>query len=317
MGRGADLRIQSGRCLDQRLHVLHIGATAAAEDTHAALCHLFHIGGKLFRGAVINGLPIHHLRHTGIGLCDQRDRCVFLQPAQLSHHLVRAGGAVETEGIHAHSLQNHQRSGHIRSGKGLSVLVTGKGDKHRLSADAFDCQHRRAGLRQRHLGLDHKEIHAGLFHGRHLFGIDLHQILKGGVTQRIHEFPGGGDISRHPGAVTHRILADGHQLFIVFRHLVENTVTLQFGAVGTECGSVHHLAAGFNVTVLHLRDHLGVLQDPILRADAAVKAPLLQLGAGGSVQNQGIFQFHGDSSLSNVICSGNSRLKALLPDSSR
>ena len=67
---------------------------------------------------------------------------------------------------------------------------------------------------------------------------------------------------------------------------------LQIHTIRPECGGIHHLRAKGRVAALHLCDSLRMLQHPRLGALPRAKASLLQLGAGGSIQQQGKFQFH-------------------------
>ena len=181
----------------------------------------------------------------------------------------------------------------------------------------LDGQQGGTGLGEGHHGLDDEQIHPGLLQCLCLLGVDLHQFLKGGIPQRVQEFARGSDVTGHKGLLAHGGTGDAHQLFVVCGHLIENAVALQLHPVGAEGGSIDHPASGGEVGVLNVVDGFGVLQHPLLGADGAVKALLLQLSAGGAVQNQGIFYFHGDSSLSKVICSGKRTLKRPFPESSR
>ena len=94
-------------------------------------------------------------------------------------------------------------------------------------------------------------------------------------------------VPRHQSAAAGSLPGQLHQPAVVVRHLPEDTVLLQPHPVGPEGGGDQHLAAGRHITPLELQQGLRVAEQPLLRARAGGHAPLIQLGAGGSVQQDG------------------------------
>ena len=294
-----------------------VRAAAAAEDADPGLGHGFHAAGEALRRAVVHRLAVHDLRDAGIGLGDQGNTSNFMQPLQLRQHFLRTNGAVQAKGVDPHALHHLQGSHHIAAGEGAALGVAGEGDEHRLAADALHRQQRRTGLCQGHHGLDHKEIHPGVFQSRRLLGVDFQQFCKAGRPQGIEQQPGGGNIPRHPGPVPGGLAAQAYQSLVVFLHLAKEAMLLQLHPVCTKGGGIDHPAARRNVGPLNLQNRIGMLQYPALGTFLAGIAPLLQLCSGGAVQYQGKAQFHSSSSSSqNIMCWGKARLKRLSPDSS-
>ena len=282
LGGGADkFRVFEGLC--QGGNIVLVRAAAAAEDGRARLEHVGHPADKLLRGAVIGGLAVYGDGHSGVGLGDEGHPGIVPQAAQLFQHLFRAGGAVQAEGADPHALEHHQRGGHVGARQAAPALVAGEGDEDGPVADAADGQHGGPGVGQGHHGLHHEQVHPRLLQPGGLLGIDVHQLLKGGLPQRGQEQTRGGDVPGHPGPALHRLLRQGGQPPVILRRLVENAPLLQLLPVGPEGGGIHHLAARLDIAALNVLDAVRVVQHPLLGAHVALIAPLLQLGPGGTV----------------------------------
>ena len=72
---------------------------------------------------------------------------------------------------------------------------------------------------------------------------------------------------------------------------------LQFLTVCAEGRGVNHLTARICVAPLDVLNGLRMGEHPLLGADIAFKAALLQLRSGGAVQNQGKTDLHTISSI--------------------
>ena len=292
MLRGRRRDDRAAQCPGQGGDMRGGGAAAAAEHGHAGGQKFRHQGGEFLAGAAVDRLAILDDGHTGIGLGDQGDPGIFPQALQLEKYLLRAGGAVQAKGVDAHALQDHQRRGDVGAGDAAAVFVTGEGDEDRLVADAADGQHRRTGVGEGHHGLDNEQVHAGAFQTGGLLGVDVHQLLEGHVAQRGEERAGGGHIACPQGLALHRLGGQFRQTAVVVGGAVEQAGLLQLAAVGTEGGGVDHLAAGGHIAALDVDDGVRMVQCPLLGADVACIAALLQLGAGGTVQNQRKTKLH-------------------------
>ncbi len=88
------------------------------------------------------------------------------------------------------------------------------------------------------------------------------------------------------------LLRQGCQTAVIVLRAVENAVLLQLAAVGTEGGGIQHLAAAGHIAALDVDDGVRMVQRPLLGADVACIAALLQLGAGGTVQDQRETKLH-------------------------
>ena len=61
----------------------------------------------------------------------------------------------------------------------------------------------------------------------------------------------------------------------------------QGNGLSLEGGGVEDVRTGFGITALQVHQGLGIVQDPFLGAAALGHTGLLEVGAGGTVQNQG------------------------------
>ena len=267
--------------------MLRRSAAAAAKDTNACRREAGGVGSELLRRAVVHRLPLHRLGQARVGLGNERDGGVGGKAAHLLQHLRRAGGAVQPEGVHPHALHDDQGGQHVGAREGAAVLVAGKGDPHRPIRHALAGQYRRPGLGHGHGGLNEEEVHPRRRQGSRLLGIDGHQLLKAALPEGGDEQPRGGHVPRHQSAAAGSLPGQLHQPAVVVRHLPEDTVLLQPHPVGPEGGGDQHLAARRHITPLELQQGLRVAEHPLLRVRAGGHAPLIQLGAGGSVQQDG------------------------------
>ena len=276
------------------------GAAAAAENAHAAAGHLSGEGGKRGGRAVIHRLAVHCLGQAGIGFGNEGKGSVLPQAAELHQHGLRAGGAVEAEGIGAHGLHGHQGGQHVGAGQGTAVFIHSKCNKNGFRAHRADGQDGGPGLGQRHGGLHNVKIDSGLLQRCGLLGVHFHHFLKGKVADGRDELPGGGKVGGYHHIGSHGLSAQLHQPVVEFRHLVFQPIPGQLHPVGAEGGGVYNVAAGSGIVFLHLLQYVRVLQHPLLAANAGGHPQPLQHGAGGTIQNER--QLHIQDLLMSVGC---------------
>ena len=108
--------MELGRQFRQGTDVGRRGATAAADHLHSQIfdevqqLHL-HLGG----GEAVVGHPADVLRQAGIGDAAHHEGAVLAEIAHVLLHLLRTGGAVETEHIDREGLQNRHHRSDIRT----------------------------------------------------------------------------------------------------------------------------------------------------------------------------------------------------------
>ena len=273
------------------------GAAAAAEDHDAAGQHVGHQRDELLRRAVVHRPAVHNGGHTRVGLGDQGDAGVLPQAPELGQHLLRPGGAVQAEGIDAHALQHGEGGGDVGTGDAAAVPVAGERDENGLVGDGADGQHGGPCIGQGHHRLNDIEIDAGLLQTGHLLGVGIHQIVEGRAAQRGEEQTGGSQIARQQRPPAGRLPGKGGQTAVIIGSLTGDAVLRQLHGVAAEGGGVQHLTAGGHIVPLNGADGLRVGQCPLLGADIAGVAALLQLGAGGAVQNKGETKLHSHTSV--------------------
>ena len=299
-GGGQQICVQRGGRRDGRAvqrtaqgsNMLRRGAAAAAEDHDAGGQHVRHQRGELLRRAVVHRLAVHDGGHAGVGLGDQGDAGVLPQAAELGQHLVRPRRAVETEGVDAHALQYQQGGGDVGAGDAAAILVAGKGDEDGLGGDAAHGQHGGTGVGQGHHGLNDVQVHTGGFQSGCLLGVGVHQLVEGGAAQRGQKQAGGRQVSGQQGLAVRGLTGQVRQTAVIGGGVLRYAVLRQLHGIAAEGGGVEHLAAGGHVIALDGQDAVRMGQHPLLRADVAGVAALLQLRTGGTVQNKGKTQFH-------------------------
>ena len=275
----------------QRGDVLRRRAAAAAENGYARCQHRLYKCREFLRRAVVHGLAADGNGHAGVGLCDQRYAGIFPQTAQLHEHLLRAGRAVEPEGVDAHALQHGQCGGHVRARETPAALVAREGHEDRLVAHAAHGQYGGACIRERHHRFDDIQIDAGRLEPGRLFGINIDQILERRLAERSKKQARWRKIARDPRPAVRRFARERGKAAVIVCRLVEDAAFLELLPVGTEGRRVEHLASG--VAALDADNDVRVFERPLLGAHIAGVAVLLQFGAGRAVEDEGETDFHG------------------------
>ena len=96
----------------------------------------------------------------------------------------------------------------------------------------------------------------------------------------------GGEISGYQTAGGCRA-GQLHQPGIDFFRPVCQIFPFQGNGLGLKGGGVKHPASGFGILPLQVGEGLGIVQNPLLGAAASGHSGLLQVGAGGTVQEHG------------------------------
>ena len=204
----------------------------------------------------------------------------------LSHRRVHA---VETEGGHAHALHDDGAGQHVGAGGGppLVVAIAGHQDGPVAAAGLADAQNRRPGLRHGHDALHQEEVHPRRAEDGGLPGVELHQLLEGGLPVGGDGLARGPQVSGHQGLFLRRLPGEGGQPPVVVLHLPGQAEGLQGALVAADGGGDQHVGAGAHIGPLELQQGLRMCQGPLRGAGAGGHAPLLQLGAGGAVHQKG------------------------------
>ncbi len=102
-------------------------AAAAADDCRAGGDEMSHVRGEFVGPDGEDGLPVHNLRHAGVGLDDDWLRGDFRQPFDEREHAVGAESAVEPVGVRAKSLEKFRDAFDRRAREEFAVLAERNG----------------------------------------------------------------------------------------------------------------------------------------------------------------------------------------------
>ena len=270
------------------------GSTAAAEDHGAGRIYRFHLPTEGRRVHVINRFSqAVQRRKAGIGLGNDGNAGDRRHPADDIRHRIRAGGAVGAHRIRAEAFQDDSRCRCIRSVKASAILF--KGHRHhngKIRTGFLSRDQRGPAFLQTHHGFHDQQIHASLHQIADLFPVYCHQLFE------IHPSDGGKLLSRHgqiPG--NPRFFSGGtpgsfHQSQVQFADVSFQAIFGQFDPVGGKGGRVQDIRSCADVFLLQACQHIRMLRNPFLRADAAGHAAGHQVGARRSVQKDDPFIYH-------------------------
>ena len=277
----------------QGADIFRIGAAAAADNAHARMDRLRHGLGKFGRTQVI--VTVHRIRQARIRLGDDRQIRVGDDLPQDGQQLLRAQGAVQTDGICAKAGQRGCHGGGSTAGESAARFVKAHRDDDREAAVLFGSDQGGAGLLQVGHGFDGDQVSASLHASSDQLAKHVHRSLKGKGAQGFQQLPQGADVQRDPGGSAHAgLLRGGHSGTHDFLH--RHTQLRQLAAVRAKGVGIHDIRAHLNILAVDGRQQLGSVEGQQLRQLAGLKAGGLEHGAHRAVQeNQVACIKHGRS----------------------
>ncbi len=264
------------------------GAATTADHPHSQFQQTIVVGGHLGRTGRKNGLAVHQLRQTGIGLTDQRQVGHPPHGPQQVVHPLHPQAAVGADQIGAGGGQGD--GGRLRRGaqNRTAVILEGQhGDHRQLGRHLLAGHQRRLAFLDIEKGLQRKQVGAGISQGLGLFGKHRHHPVKGKFAHRLHKLPGWPDGGGHVGLVASHLTGDGHRLGIDRHQLVLQSEMFKLATTAAKAVGDDNVGAGSQIRAVHRGHHLGHGQVQLFRRLARLKPSFLQQGAHGTVQNQG------------------------------
>ena len=266
------------------------GSTAAASRDPYALKHqLFCLARKLVCIYIVYGLSVFVMRKSCVGFHNHRDFGIFQIIPYHRGKSVGAEGAIDSDGVRAHSLKHCNHSGGIGSRHKLAVLAVGIGNKHG-QVTVFLCG-KQSGLRLVAVahGLYHYQIHAAAAADFYSFGKNGNRLLKIKAAERLQQPPQGTYIQSNEFRLRRFafprcrkcVFTGGKDYFFKFPRLKIQTVC-------AECVGIYHIAARVKIRLVYILYHGGMCNIEKLRAAACGKSPLLQESAHTAVKNKNI-----------------------------
>ena len=274
-----------------RLDMRGRGAAAAADQVEPVLGdEALHPGRHLGGSQGIMRLPVHQLRQAGIGLHRQQAGPVGGQPADVLGHLLRPGGAVQSEQRHVEGVDGGGRRRDVGANQqGAGGL---DGDLHEdrgvgagFQAGQLGAVDGRLDLQRVLAGLDQQRIDAAGDQAAALRGEGRLQRIVGDVAQA-RQLGARADRADHPAvaAVREAVGRLAGQLAGDAVDLVGAILEVELGQRdrrAAEAVGLDHVGAGLEVAAMDLAhqlrprqvQHLGaVLAVPVVRLDVERQA---------------------------------------------
>ena len=270
--------------------MLRRGATAAAGDADAFPDLRGYILSKFFRGYIVEGLSVNGFGQSRIGLQQHRDGSVF--QILLHHRAQRLGakGAVDTNGIGAHTFQHGYHGSRRSAGHQFAIFAVGIGDKYWQVAIFLRCQQSGFGFVAVSHGFDEDQIGAVFHTQTDGLGKDGNGILKVQIAIGLQHLSRGADVQRHPFFLRRGTFLGGGSgvlqggLYDFFQFCGG-----EFQTVGAKGVGIHHMTAGVEICPVDFGDDLRVTQVPPFRVFSGLQPLRLQQGTHAAVQKQQMF----------------------------
>ena len=182
--------------------------------------------------------------------------------------------------------QLRQNGSGLPTGEQGAVGLHGEGVQHRPGPFQFGGRQDGFRLRGVHQGLRRQQVRPAVQQTVNLPPVILHQFVKIRLVEAVHVHGQGGQISGHQSPLG-GAAGQGHQSRIDGFRLIAQIHPFQGDGLGLKCWGVEDVAACLPVGLLQGPEGFRVVQHPFLRAAAPGHPGLHEIGAGGSVENQG------------------------------
>ena len=235
-----------------------------------------HLGGKIRRGNVVDGLAVHNHRQPGVRADQDGNRAAVLQLVHQRQHLFRAEPAVEAEGIHPQPFQHRHCRRNIGAGQQPAPFVKDHRHKNRQGTALLDRQDRRFDLADVAHRLDDDAVGPSLRPGPDRLFKGADRCLKVQVPHRLEQFAGGADVQRHEDRPPGLISGLPRQFYPCRRQFRRLIVPAHFQPVGAKGVGGDKIGAGRDIVPVDLQDIFRMQQVPALRQLARPQPFFLQ-----------------------------------------
>jgi len=265
----------------QGAYVRGRGAAAAAQKLRAHLRKHAALPGEVVRPqAEVRAARLVQLRQARVGLHQKRRGEPGQHGAHYLHNLLRPGGAVGAEEIHAQVLHGVDESQRRRAGERLRALKS-HGHAHGQVAHLARGDDDGLGLGQVELGLGQDEVGPARNQALYLLLVGGHHVAEAYIAQRRDEVPAGADAAGHKGAAVHGALGRSGQLAVQSAHVLAH-IELEARAAKGVGGD--DLGPGARVFRMDGGHGFGVLEAVDLRRDTGGQPARLQKRAEAAVE---------------------------------